>query len=92
MLPGWYGVGQALTGFKDQGLLREMVQSWPFLQAALANMEMVLAKSDMGIAAHYAALVEDKATGDAIFGRIRDGWQAAHDGDAISVKNGIGGD
>jgi len=80
MLPGWYGVGQALQGFKDQGLLREMVQSWPFLQASLANMEMVLAKSDMTIAANYAALVEDKATGDAIFGRIRDGWQAAHDG------------
>ncbi len=80
MLPGWYGVGQALTGFKDQGLLREMVQSWPFLQAALANMEMVLAKSDMGIAARYAGLVEDKAVGEAIFGRIKDGWQAAHDG------------
>ncbi|MGV3479889.1 MAG: phosphoenolpyruvate carboxylase [Sphingobium sp.] len=80
MLPGWYGVGQALTAFKDQGLLREMVQSWPFLQAALANMEMVLAKSDMGIAARYAGLVEDKAAGEAIFGRIRDGWQTAHDG------------
>lgn len=80
MLPGWYGVGQALTAFKDQGLLREMVQSWPFLQAALANMEMVLAKSDMGIAARYAGLVEDRAAGEAIFGRIRDGWQTAHDG------------
>src|SRR5690606_36051395 len=43
MLPGWYGAGQALTGFKDQGLLREMVERWPFLQAALDNMEMVLA-------------------------------------------------
>ena len=73
-------MGQALQGFRDQGLLREMVQSWPFLQASLANMEMVLAKSDMEIAANYAALVEDKALGQAIFGRIRDGWQAAHDG------------
>jgi phosphoenolpyruvate carboxylase len=34
----------------------------------------------MGIAAHYAALVEDRALGDAIFGRIRDGWQETHDG------------
>jgi phosphoenolpyruvate carboxylase len=80
MLPGWYGVGQALTGFEDRGLLREMVESWPFLQAALANMEMVLAKSDMAIAQRYAALVEDRAAADAIFGRIRDGWQMAHDG------------
>uniref|UniRef100_UPI0031DE295F phosphoenolpyruvate carboxylase n=1 Tax=Sphingomonas sp. TaxID=28214 RepID=UPI0031DE295F len=47
--------------------------------SALANMEMVLAKSDMGIAGRYAALVEDRALGDAIFGRIRDGWRTTHD-------------
>jgi len=79
MLPGWYGAGQALAGFADQGLLREMVGCWPFLQATLANMEMVLAKSDMGIASHYVPLVEDQALGRAIFGRIRDGWQVAVD-------------
>jgi len=79
MLPGWYGVGQGLAGVKDIGLLREMLEGWPFLAATLANMEMVLAKSDMGIAAHYLPLVEDKAMGEAMFGRIRDGWQQAHD-------------
>ena len=80
MLPGWYGVGEALSGFKDQALLREMVEAWPFLQSTLANMEMVLAKSDMGIAAKYAELVEDQTAAQAIFGRIREGWQKAHDG------------
>jgi phosphoenolpyruvate carboxylase len=80
MLPGWYGVGQALAAFEDKGLLREMAAGWPLFAATLANMEMVLAKSDMGIAARYAALVEDRALGDTIFGRIRDGWQATHDG------------
>jgi phosphoenolpyruvate carboxylase len=80
MLPGWYGVGQALSRFEDKGLLREMAAGWPLFAATLANMEMVLAKSDMGIAARYAGLVEDRALGDAIFGRIRDGWQATHDG------------
>ena len=79
MLPGWYGVGQGLAGFGDMGLLREMLEGWPFLAATLANMEMVLAKSDMKIAAHYLPLVEDKAGGEAIFGRIRDGWNRAHD-------------
>ncbi|HEY0623043.1 phosphoenolpyruvate carboxylase [Sphingomonas sp.] len=79
MLPGWYGVGAALSEFKDRGLLREMAAGWPLFASALANMEMVLAKSDMGIAARYAGLVEDRALGDAIFGRIRDGWQATHD-------------
>ncbi len=80
MLPGWYGVGAALTGFEDKGLLREMASAWPLFAATLANMEMVLAKSDMDVAARYAGLVEDKALGQAIFGRIRDGWQATHDG------------
>ena len=79
MLPGWYGVGAALSAFPDRGLLREMAAGWPLFASALANMEMVLAKSDMGIAARYADLVEDRALGDAIFGRIRDGWQATHD-------------
>lgn len=79
MLPGWYGVGSAFDGFEDKGLLRAMARQWPFLQSMLANMEMVLAKSDMGIAARYAMLVEDRALGDAIFGRIRESWQRAHD-------------
>jgi phosphoenolpyruvate carboxylase len=80
MLPGWYGVGQALSSFEDKGLLKEMAQGWPFFAASLANMEQVIAKSDMGIAARYAALVEDRALTDAIFPRIEAGWSQAHDG------------
>jgi phosphoenolpyruvate carboxylase len=80
MLPGWYGVGHALAAFEDKGLLAEMAQGWPFFAASLANMEQVIAKSDMGIAARYAGLVEDRALADAIFPRIESGWQQAHDG------------
>jgi len=79
MLPGWYGVGQALQAFPDQGLLREMAASWPFFQATLDNLEMVLAKSDMAIAARYATLVEDSALSASIFGKIRDAWSVTHD-------------
>lgn len=79
MLPGWYGVGHALESFADQGLLREMAGRWPFLQSTLGNLEMVLAKSDMGIAARYAGLVEDAEAGQAIFGRIRDDWHRTRD-------------
>ncbi len=79
MLPGWYGVGQAIAGFEDKGLLREMAQGWPLFAATLANMEMVLAKSDMGIAERYAGLVEDEKLGARIFGRIRGDWQLTHD-------------
>jgi phosphoenolpyruvate carboxylase len=40
---------------------------------------MVLAKSDMEIAALYAALAKDHPGAEAMFGRIRDGWQQTHD-------------
>lgn len=79
MLPGWYGVGHALGGFADQAMLKEMLEAWPFFRTTLDNLEMVLAKSDMGIAARYAELVGDAALRDSIFGRIRDGWQRTHD-------------
>ena len=79
MLPGWYGTGQALHDFADKGLLRAMGANWPYFQTILANMEMVLAKSDMGIAGHYADLVEDQALATALFGRIKDGWTQARE-------------
>ncbi len=78
MLPGWFGLNAATTNFEDKGLLREMAQGWPFFAATLANMEMVLAKSDMGIAAHYAELASE-ADGALIFPRIRDAWHATRD-------------
>jgi phosphoenolpyruvate carboxylase len=70
MLPGWLGTGEALAAFSDRVLLREMADRWPWFRAALDNMEMVLAKSDMDIAARYAGLADGK--GQALFGRIRD--------------------
>ena len=79
MLPGWYGTGQALADFADKGLLRAMAGEWSYFQTILGNMEMVLAKSDMGIAAHYAGLVEDKALATDLFGQIKDGWHASRD-------------
>jgi phosphoenolpyruvate carboxylase len=78
MLPGWYGVGQALDGFEDKALLREMAEGWPLFAATLANMEMVLAKSDMGLAARYAELVEPGL--HPIFDTIREGWTRTRDG------------
>ncbi|MDB6044633.1 MAG: phosphoenolpyruvate carboxylase [Gammaproteobacteria bacterium] len=79
MLPGWYGAGQALRSFPDQGLLREMATAWPFFRATLDNMEMVLAKSDMAIARRYATLVEDGSLAERLFNRIHSAWRATHD-------------
>lgn len=77
MLPGWYGTGAALARFTDKSLLKDMAQGWPFFQTLLSNMEMVLAKSDMRIAARYAALAGDD--GAPIFAQICAGWQETHD-------------
>jgi phosphoenolpyruvate carboxylase len=79
MLPGWYGAGHGLGAVADQALARDMAQAWPFLRATLANLEMVLAKSDMSVAAQYLELVKDKATGKAIFERIRSAWVNTRD-------------
>jgi phosphoenolpyruvate carboxylase len=79
MLPGWYGVGQALQSFSDPALLREMLAAWPFFRATVDNLEMVLSKSDMGIAALYCTLVEDRSLADSIFGHIRDTWMVTQE-------------
>ena len=79
MLPGWYGAGQAFAAFADRGLLTEMIARWPFLQATLSNLEMVLAKSDIDIAARYAELVPDAELRARVFGAIRDGWLQTRD-------------
>jgi phosphoenolpyruvate carboxylase len=79
MLPGWYGFGHALRSFHDTGLLREMLHAWPFFRATVDNLEMVMSKTDMGIATRYAALVEDRALADETFARIRDAWRITHD-------------
>jgi phosphoenolpyruvate carboxylase len=78
MLPGWYGVGHAVCSV-DVGLLREMLAAWPFFRATVDNLEMVLSKSDMSIAARYATLVEDRRLAETLFGRIRDTWLATQE-------------
>ncbi|WP_312163260.1 phosphoenolpyruvate carboxylase [Phenylobacterium sp.] len=76
MLPGWYGFGSAIEASGvSLSELNELHEAWPFFATTLANMEMVLAKSDMLIARRYAGLVEDKALAQTIFGRIEAEWE-----------------
>jgi phosphoenolpyruvate carboxylase len=59
LLPGWFGVGSGLTAAAKahgEDILREMALEWPFFANLLADVEMVLAKSDLGIGARYARL------------------------------------
>jgi phosphoenolpyruvate carboxylase len=80
MLPGWYGTGSALEGWiEDEGAgdsearlarLRELHRTWPFFRTVLSNMGMVLAKTDLGLAARYAELVPDEDLRARVFDQI----------------------
>jgi phosphoenolpyruvate carboxylase len=76
LLPGWYGFGTAVKEWLDESdaggpvTLRRMYDRWPFFQTIVANLEMVLSKSDLSLASKYAELVHDEQLRAAIFDRI----------------------
>src|SRR5699024_6316864 len=47
-----------------------MVDEWPFFTKLLSNMEMVLAKTDIGIGRHYSTLVQDEVLRNTVFTKI----------------------
>ena len=84
MLPGWYGTGSAFEAYVADGghdgqsrlqVLQDLYRRWPFFRTVLSNMAQVLAKSDMGLAAHYSELVEDEALRRRVFDKILDEHQ-----------------
>ena len=92
-LPGWAGFGSAIEVYLGAGdrdariaLLRRMHRQWPFFRTLLSNLDMVLAKSDLRIAARYVELVEDKAVAKRVFGLLKAEWQRTDD--ALSLITG----
>jgi phosphoenolpyruvate carboxylase len=96
-LPGWCGFGSAIETFLENGrqgadrparleLLQRMHRQWPFFRTLLSNLDMVLAKSDLRIAARYVELVEDKRAARRIFGAIRAEWERVNS--ALSAITG----
>jgi len=62
VLPGWYGVGSGLAKAIDQfgeEAFADMFSEWYFHRSLTADTEMVLAKSDLGIAEQYSMLAGD---------------------------------
>lgn len=59
MLPAWLGLGAALQHglTEDRERFLEMVAHWPLLHTTLDLVEMVLAKAEPQVTAHYEALL-----------------------------------
>ncbi|HEY2658762.1 MAG TPA: phosphoenolpyruvate carboxylase [Caulobacteraceae bacterium] len=81
MLPGWFGFGSAVKAVSDSSpcameRLQALYAVSPFFRSVVSNLEMVMAKSSLPIAARYASLVEDKELRDSVFARIRQEWRA----------------
>lgn len=56
MLPVWLGVGEAIASLLADGkehILQEMFQHWPFFNAMLDRIEMVLAKTEANLVELY---------------------------------------
>jgi phosphoenolpyruvate carboxylase len=79
LLPGWYGLGSAIHQYLQQagstketrlGLLREMLLGWPIFKTLINNVDMVLAKTDLIVARHYAHLLPVRSLREEIFSRI----------------------
>jgi phosphoenolpyruvate carboxylase len=59
ILPGWYGVGTGLQKAIDKfgsKAFGDMFNEWFFLRTMVADVEMVIAKADLGIAELYSDL------------------------------------
>jgi phosphoenolpyruvate carboxylase len=76
MLPGWFGVGIAIEEWAADrperiDHLRSMHRRWPFFRTVMSNLGMVLAKTDLDLAARYVRLVPDAALAERCFATIR---------------------
>jgi phosphoenolpyruvate carboxylase len=99
-LPGWFGFGAAVNTFvhgvdggasaahvkERTALLQTMQKQWPFFQTLLSNMDMVMAKSDLALAARYAELVPDARLRKRIFHAIDAEWHRT--ADALTLITG----
>jgi phosphoenolpyruvate carboxylase len=100
-LPGWFGFGAAVNTFvhgidgeaggaqvkERTALLQSMQKQWPFFQTLLSNMDMVMAKSDLALAARYAELVPDARLRKRIFQAIDAEWHRTADALALITGN-----
>ncbi|WP_051236818.1 phosphoenolpyruvate carboxylase [Ottowia thiooxydans] len=82
---GWYGFGSAVHRFLNEtpgqsrraglALLQSMYREWPFFRTLLSNIDMVLAKSDLGLGSRYSELVSNTRLRKKVFATIEAEWK-----------------
>lgn len=81
ILPGWYGLGSALTGYLDDSddaeaarkQLQTMHDRWPFFRSLIENSAIALYQTDLDVAEAYVArLAEPREPAAVILTQIRE--------------------
>jgi phosphoenolpyruvate carboxylase len=76
-VPAWFGVGHALERFarKSAGheqLLRQIARGFPMFSDLLRNVELGMAKADLGIAREYSGLVRNAALRKRVYSMLEE--------------------
>lgn len=83
LLPGWFGVGYALSRYIEAPgsieILRAMMRDFPLFIDLIRNVEMALAKADLGIARLYSGLMSDEKLRNRVFSKIEAEFRRTHD-------------
>jgi len=74
-VPAWFGVGHALENFSEKNaaneqLLRQMARGFPIFSDLLRNVELGMAKADLGIAREYSTLVKNSSIRKRVFSML----------------------
>jgi phosphoenolpyruvate carboxylase len=74
LVPAWFGVGYAIERYSQKPgsakLLRDMMAEFPLFIDVIRNVEMAMAKADLGIASLYASLMPDEEMRERVFSKI----------------------
>jgi phosphoenolpyruvate carboxylase len=76
-VPAWFGIGHALENFVNRGagheqMARQIARGFPVFAAMIANVEIGMAKADLGIARVYSELVKDAALRQRVFSMLEE--------------------
>ncbi|HEY6373286.1 MAG TPA: phosphoenolpyruvate carboxylase [Candidatus Sulfotelmatobacter sp.] len=76
-VPAWFGVGHALEQFAKNGagheqLLRQIARGFPVFSELLRNVELGMAKADLGIARDYSGLVNKAELRQRVFAMLEE--------------------